>query len=217
MKNFDFYEFTGILVPGAITLYVGCLLFPCIATVLDAKNLSVGDFGMFVVLAYAAGHLVGAVGNAFECAYWKPWGGKPTDWVRDPKKNHFSNEQTRNLKKRIQQLLGLPEPKDPGAWPVRAWRGITRQIHAAVEQAGAAGRVYTFNGNYGMCRGLAASLLVCLAFAPFSGKVNGLGYTTFGISLALSIFRMHRFGVHYAHELLAQFLQADLPANRKEP
>ena len=55
MKAFDFYEFTGVLVPGAITIVAVLLLFPQSCTTFFPPDLTVGDLGLFVVLAYAGG------------------------------------------------------------------------------------------------------------------------------------------------------------------
>lgn len=216
MKNFDFYEFTGILIPGVVTLYIGTLLFPELTAFTDGKGLSVGDLGVFVILAYATGHLVGAIGNILECGYWKAWGGMPTDWVRDPKKTFLASEQSDKVKTKVQKLLGIHEGKALSAWTAKEWFGVTRQIHAVVEAENKAARIHTFNGNYGMFRGMASGLLVCLAVAPFSTNINGLGYAICGACAVLSLCRMHRFGKHYARELFVQFLQTDLLPKAKK-
>jgi hypothetical protein len=82
-----------------------------------------------------------------------------------------------------------------------------REVYAAVADAKRAGRVDTFNGNYGLMRGLAAAILVLLIAAMAVGK-GLLVAGAFAIMFLLALQRMHRFGKHYAMELFIQFLGA---------
>ncbi len=66
MRPFDFYEFAGVIAPGAVVLYVLWLILPDVAPFLTTRELSIGSLGLFVILAYVAGHLVQAVGNGLE-------------------------------------------------------------------------------------------------------------------------------------------------------
>jgi hypothetical protein len=78
-------------------------------------------------------------------------------------------------------------------------------VYAIVSAAGKHARVDTFNGNYGLLRGLAAAFLALTFVALILGK----GLYVIGalvILLLLAIQRMHRFAVHYATELFAQYL-----------
>jgi hypothetical protein len=83
MRQLDFYEFTGILLPGAIVMTALVLLFPGWGLPTLVKDVSVGGLGIFIVLAYAVGHIVQAVGNVVESAWWKCWGGMPTPNLPD--------------------------------------------------------------------------------------------------------------------------------------
>lgn len=65
-------------------------------------------------------------------------------------------------------------------------------------------RVDTFNGNYGLNRGLASAcvLLACIAATQQS-------WGSFALLVVLSLvygYRAYRFGVHYGRELYIQFL-----------
>jgi hypothetical protein len=82
---------------------------------------------------------------------------------------------------------------------------VVREIYALVAASGKPSRVDTFNGNYGLMRGLAAAILVITIAAIVASK--GL-YVIGGLIVLflLAIQRMHRFGKHYATELFAQFL-----------
>lgn len=207
MKAFDFYEFTGVLVPGVITLYGVSRLFPDSTHLFAQGSLSVGDLGVFAVLAYAGGHLVQAFGNLLETGFWKLSGGMPSGWVRNPKRTFLSAEQTAALQDRVAALFPGKSSTPLGERNAKEWFAITRQIYAAVLAAGRAQRIDTFNGNYGMFRGISAGLLVCLFLLPFSASRNWLVAGVCATLAALALARMRRFGVHYARELFIQFLQ----------
>jgi hypothetical protein len=53
-------------------------LFPESRALLSKEGVTLGEFGLFVVIAYAAGQLVQAVGNGLEWIWWKPQGGIPS-------------------------------------------------------------------------------------------------------------------------------------------
>lgn len=205
MRDFDFYEFAGIVVPGAIALVGISMLFPSAQRLFGPEAISVAGLGLFLMLAYAAGHLVQAVGNLLESAWWKLCGGMPTDWVTKPDQELLATAQIRMLERRMQALTGTTqsvvgtERKD--------WYPLVRQIYAAVSAAGRAGRVDTFNGSYGLNRGIASALIVVGAALLF---LKGFGEWRVALlivaGVAVAIYRMHRFGRHYARELFVQFL-----------
>lgn len=213
MKTFDFYEFTGILVPGSITIVAILLLFPQLRTTFFPPDLTVGDLGLFVVLAYAAGHITQAVGNGVEWLLWRILGGMPTDWVRTRTHPLLAEEQIHALPAKLSSGLNIHIATIDATHPSsRAWYSITRQIYASVAAQSRNNRVDTFNGNYGLNRGIASALLIGLIILLF---VHGLIYWQFVLLLLVSagvaLYRMYRFGVRYARELFVQFLQ--LPAN----
>ena len=82
MSRLKFYDVVGVLVPGALALLLTVLIQPVWRAALVPESPSIGDFGLFLVLAYVAGQLVQTLGDVAEYLYWKLWGGLPTDWVR---------------------------------------------------------------------------------------------------------------------------------------
>jgi hypothetical protein len=212
MKSFDFYEFSGILVPGSITIVAVLLLFPQSRTTFFPPDLTVGDLGLFVILAYAAGHLTQAVGNAVEWVLWKILGGMPTDWIRTRAHHLLADPQTQALQAKLSSELNIQTTIDAATLTSGAWFSITRQIYSAVAAQSRNNRVDIFNGNYGLNRGIAASLLVGIVLLLF---VHGLMYWQIVLLILMSagvaLYRMYRFGVRYARELFVQFLQ--LPNN----
>jgi len=215
MKQFDFYEFTGILLPGAIVLAALVLLFPGWGLPTLIKDISVGGLGVFVVLAYAVGHIVQAVGNLVEAVWWKAWGGLPSDWLRTKPSRLLAAQQISALGNRLRERQGL-EGFDITSAAATDWYAITRQIYADVASAGRSGRIDTFNGNYGLNRGLAAGLLVVLALLPVPAPADWRVAICILIAEGLALYRMHRFARHYARELFVQFLQLPARENQKE-
>lgn len=207
MKQFDYYEFAGVLAPGATLLFGLCILFPALASHLQGKEFTAGDFGVFVLLAYVAGQLIQALGNAIEWVWWKAWGGWPTEWPRTGKGHLLSKPQTEQLGSAIRHMLGVSDASDVLEIPRKDWMAVTRQIDAAVQAAGCSKRVETFNGNYGLNRGLAASLvtLTVLTLAT-QGLAAWRPALLLAVGCGIALYRMHRFARHYGRELLVQFL-----------
>jgi hypothetical protein len=93
------------------------------------------------------------------------------------------------------------------------WSPVFRQIYSDVEKNGKPARGDIFNGNYGLNRGL------CAAALALSVAIIILSTSNWQVSLGLLavssvyLYRTHRFGVHYAREILNQFL---LLPNEKE-
>jgi len=86
----------------------------------------------------------------------------------------------------------------------KAWWPISRQIYADVAKNGKPDRIDTFNGNYGLNRGLSSA---CVALA-IVGAFLGQWPTAIALVVAALIYgyRAYRFGVHYGREMYLQFL-----------
>lgn len=209
MRSFDFYEFAGVIAPGALVLFGILALHPELRALLVSKDLTVGGLGLFVILAYVAGHLTQAVGNGIEWAWWKCWKGMPTDWVRTSTGNLISEVQFGALQTQLPAKLKLQMPATIGEVSSKAWSSVTRQIYAAVAAQGRTGRVDTFNGNYGLNRGIASAFLI-VSVLSFSAAHTRTALACLLVA-AVAWCRMHRFAKHYARELLVQFLQLPDP------
>lgn len=203
MKTFDFYEFTGVLCPGAVVLFSLSLVVPEFGMLFLNQSVTVGDLGLFVILSYVAGHLVQALGTLLETGFWLSLGGKPTDWVRTGKRALLSTTQLDLLKRRIARQTGSALDALDG----KAWSAITRSLDIAIDRAGRAKRTHMFNGNYAMFRGLSAAFLLTAAIALATLSFNLTMLAILIAATALSLFRMWRFGVHYARELFVEYLQ----------
>jgi hypothetical protein len=71
VNKLSFYEQVGIVIPGAVFLFVTMFYLPELRNVLGKDGVNLGGLGVFVLIAYAMGHLLGAVGNLIEAAYWR--------------------------------------------------------------------------------------------------------------------------------------------------
>jgi hypothetical protein len=139
----------------------------------------------------------------------------PSDWVVKEKTTLLSEEQREKLPKKLQARLGLTIAKIVGM-DREQWFPISRQIYSDVERHGKRDRIESFNGNYGLNRGLASGCLAlaCVAFAFHSWAV-GLGLLVF---CGVYIYRACRFGIHYGRELYVQFLSmSDTPGKPARP
>lgn len=207
MKKFDFYEFAGVLAPGIVIVYGLSRIYPELGLILSSKEVSFGEFGLLLILAYVAGHLIQSLGNFIEWIWWKACGGWPSELVKNRKRNILAVAQWKVLPSRIRELLHIKCPDELDSITSEDWNLITRQVYAVVRKAGRADRVDIFNGNYGMFRGIAASLFVILVAALVNA--DNYNWRLFGalfVMMLLALLRMHRFGVHYARELFIQFI-----------
>ncbi|MCG3126043.1 MAG: hypothetical protein CHACPFDD_00871 [Phycisphaerae bacterium] len=210
MRTFDFYEFAGIIAPGAVVITGVAVIHPPLKQLVGDQGLSLGEFGIFVVLAYVAGHLVQAVGNLLEWCWWKLCGGWPSDWVGRRKGDLLNRAQLERLESVIEAQLHLPGMAPCSEMTRKKWHPVVRQAYAAVAAAGRAGRIESFNGNYGLCRGIAAAFVVVFTLSLFQDiGQHWPERIALLVALGLALARMHRFGVHYARELFVQCLTLD--------
>ncbi|MBV8330977.1 MAG: hypothetical protein JOZ61_10995 [Verrucomicrobia bacterium] len=219
MDKLQAYEFVALICPGAFTIYGLSKIFPQAATIFSDDKLSFGEFGLLLVLAFVAGHLVQSLGNLIEKAYWSLWGGKPTDWLRTGKHDVISPKQKARIPPTIKRLLNIDCPED-FKLSRKDWSSLTSQIYAAVRKSGQAARIDVFVGAYDLLRGIAASVVLLAVTAVLvKGQANLPGGISFyGLSLVLlvlALYRMHRFGFHYANELFVQFLTIELEIKDK--
>jgi len=207
MRQFDFYEFAGVIAPGTVILLAAGLIWPDYLGSVQKLDVTLGGFGLALLLAYVAGHLLQGVGNLFEALWWKVLGGWPSDWPRTGKGSLLSPPQVTKLQERIRTDLGFADFSFAPDLAAKAWHPIFRQIYATVRAAGRDDRAHTFNGNYGMFRGIVAAALVStVAMFVVRGCAAWPLAVAFLIAAGLAVFRMHRFAKHYVRETLVQFI-----------
>lgn len=208
MKKLEFYDFVGVITPGGVSLLALSLVYPHITGILPEAPLSLGEFGLFFVLSYVAGQLTQALGNLIERIFWTCFRGMPTDWVRTGRRELLAAAQRQNILARIEARLNLTPPFQVGNLSAKSWYSITQQIGASVRAADRGKRVDTFNGIYGLCRGIAAAFLIGFILVTLKhGWLSWKSYLGFAAAVAVALFRMYRFGVNYGRELFVQFAQ----------
>ena len=206
MKTLSFYEQVAILIPGAICLFALLLIIPELkSSFAAADGITVGGLGLFLILAYGTGHAVAAIGNLLESAFGWFFGGMPSDWVVKDGQHLIQPEQLKLLEDRITERLGFSSPALHGL-PKKRWKAIFGQLYRHVLTTNP-GRIETFNGNYGLNRGLSAALLA-VTILVIIARPNHWIALAIGTAVLAGIYliRMHRFGVHFAKEVLFCFL-----------
>ncbi len=203
MNKITFYEQVGIVIPGSVLLVGLLFYFPALNALLAKDGVTLGQFGIFLLLSYAAGHLIAAIGNLVENLLWRLTGGMPSDWVTKPDASLLSSQQVDLLERKVRSRLGMTIDKVRGL-DRKIWWPISRQIYADVAKNGKPERIDTFNGNYGLNRGLSAA---CLALACVAALQAHWPVTIGLIVLSgVYVYRAYRFGMHYGRELYLQFL-----------
>lgn len=197
-KEFSFYEFVGILVPG-VTLLFFCeviIELVCQKTILDFSK--VGESIVFLIIAYGMGHILQAAGNVFESLMWVVFGSMPTQWLTKKSRfdhNLFDADLSEKIRAKIFQRFGETSGKDYG----RDVYNLLSLREKITEK-----RIDVFNANYSLFRGLTVSFyLLSIIVGCFLGWKLMLIPLTLGV---LSNFRMFRFARLYATELFLTYL-----------
>lgn len=206
MKELSFYEQVGIVLPGAILLLGLTLLFPELKSFLGNDGVSVGGLGLFLIIAYALGHLVAAAGNLLERCVWFPASGMPSDWLTKKDTRLLSRDEIKRIEAKLCARLG--NPVEISTLNSEEWRPYFRHIYRAAISAEPEGRILTFNGNYGLNRGMAAAVLLVAIVVAFQQQPNWTTWVLIlGALAAVYIYRMCRSGIQFAREVFARFLQ----------
>lgn len=214
MHKLSFYEQVGVVTPGAVFLFALMVDVPELRDILAKDGFSVGGLGIFVILSYAAGHLLAALGNVIEKAYWAVGGGIPSGWILGPKPGLLSAAQIAKVQARVQSRLGLALPPLTGL-KRSEWFPVFRQIYSDVEKHGKPDRADAFNGIYGLSRGLCSAATAVAVMTAIRAPQQWLVVLALLLVSGVYLYRMHRFGVHYAREIYNQFLL--MPDDRIAP
>lgn len=201
-KSFDAYEVIGVITPGALLALFIAYERPEFHKVIGGQGgASLGDLGLFVLVAFMLGHLLQGISELIEKALWLGRG-MPTDWIWKDGQSLVSAREAELFRKRVAQM-GAGKAEGGGAlWPV------VRRVYARIEVAKRTTRIDAFNRTYGLFRGLAAALMLCVGYALFAGKPPSELVLLFA-ALVSALWGMRRFGINYARELIVVFL--DLP------
>jgi hypothetical protein len=153
-KEFSFYEFVGIIVPGVTLLFCTEMIIETVYAKVMLDFSKIGESFIFLIIAYGIGHTLQAVGNVFEIIFWKLFSGMPTQWLT--KKNRFrielfDSDQTEKIKTKIQQHFVVKPGKDYGM-DVYNWLSLKEKITEK--------RIDVFSANYSLFRGLTVTFYI---------------------------------------------------------
>ena len=211
MKDLSFYEQAGIVLPGAVLLFGALLLLPGIQPLFLKDGISVGGLGLFLLVAYPLGHFIAALGNMLEKIVWAFAGGMPSTWIRNPSPRLLSASQIASVQEKLKKRLSVDVTIS--GMDNAVWQRCFSQLYSDVLNSGTPGRIETFNGNYGLNRGLAVSALVLIAVCSTRRPGHWEWWTgALTVFFVVHTYRMTRFGVYFAREVYYRFLL--LPDNR---
>ena len=210
VAKLSFYEQVGILIPGGLFLAAALSIVPGASAFLSPRDVTIGEFGIFMIVAYASGHAVAALGNILESAWWYLRRGMPTDWVVQNDDRILSTEQKRVLLENINSAFGTNLLQIVGINRSQ-WTPIGRQIYRYSLTINPT-RIDVFNGNYGLNRGLAAALFSLAILNEFVAPQYGYLSLALGIVGLIFLYRMNRFAINFAREVYLVFLNAKAPS-----
>lgn len=202
--QFDAYEYTGVITPGAIAVFSASLVIPELKAYMTDGGITLGGLGIFLVLSFVTGHLLQGFGNLLENIIWWPYGGIPTYWVLKKKQQILNPHQQEKL---FAAVAALYPGFDPAATNRRSeWYAVTRELYARIKASNAAERIDAFNRTYGLLRGVAASLIIVGVAGYIFDQVAWRWLFLIAIAAAVAIYRMYVFGIHYSRELFVTYL-----------
>src|ERR1700722_1831742 len=130
MNKLTFYHHVGIVTPGALFLFGLMFYVPSLHDVFTKEGVSIGGFGIFVIISYAIGHLLAAFGNFIESIYWRLKGDMPSSWIVGRQPQLLSGSQIQRVQEQTASRLGLTlllAETTPAAWSP-----VFRQIYSDV-------------------------------------------------------------------------------------
>lgn len=200
-KDFSFYEFTGICLPGAVFLGGIFGLHEESRNWILSEDFGASQLILFVIGSYVGGHLLQGIGNLVEKIFWFRRG-MPSHWITRDNVPFLTTQQTDSLQDLYEALTGNSFSERWGLSQATT-RKLTGSLFSSVRHEGCTDRIDVFNGNYGLFRGLATAftiLAICSLFQKQAFSVSS------GLILAavISFVRMQRFATYYASELYRQ-------------
>jgi hypothetical protein len=220
--GFDQYEYVAVIIPGATLLFGALVALPGRLPWVFDKDFGLGGLGVFLVASFVTGQILRAVGDVAERAFWRCFGGQPTEWVLNNRRELLDDEQRKALMRRLKSLKWVDDDYSYYGSHRKKWQAITRQIYAKVLEAKRSARIDAFNRTLGMMNGvtiaLAAIALLCWIKAArhaalWPPAISGpLALFPAAGALALilagfTLYRFYSFGVLYGRELFVQFLE----------
>lgn len=155
---------------------------------------NLGSATVYLILAYAVGHLLQGLGNLFENGYWRIWNGVPTDWPYSHPNPQFPACDKTQIETIVKQEVST----------IEEWHRAAAKVRSIITAKGLTSRLDVFNGNYGMFRGIVVVGIIFLATAWKLADDDVVStYFVIAVVTGLAMARMHRFAKHYGKEFFA--------------
>jgi hypothetical protein len=200
----SYYDQVGIVIPGALFLAIAALIMPGANALVAPQDISIGKFGIFLLLAYAAGHAVAAVGNILEFVWWSLRGGWPSDWIVYDDDRILNSVQKKQLLEKVNARLDLKVPKIVGL-EAKKWRKDFGRLYGSA-LATNPGKIEVLNGNYGLNRGLASAAFALTIMSATIQPDQWQATAALGAGTLIYGFRAQLFGIGFAKEVYNCFL-----------
>lgn len=200
-KDFSFYEFVAVFLPGAVLLGGAAGLYEETRLWITSKDFGASQLGLFIIASYVLGHLLQCLGNLLEFLFWIGRG-KPSHWITRENIPYLTSNQTESLPALYEDLTKSPITNRLSL-SKKETRNLTGSLFTYIRQQGQTDRIDTFNGNYGLFRGIASGLSILIAMSFIIGSQIYVSLFLI-ICLVCALIRMNRFGIHYASELYRQ-------------
>lgn len=208
MRNFDFYEFVALIVPGlCFCSFVVFIYHPELMT-----SGSVQLAGLMLPLGYAVGHLLHGVGNVFERAsslFSRQSSGACAVTLGC---RHFPNNLKQKFSENLARYLDITDPNIPENDRAK----VFAQVIMFVGLHSPGGRVNVFNANYSLFRGLLSACFACAALVLVSQNRLAANFSFWSLLIMLALIsfnRMRRFSNYYAREVLFVFCNMKIDSN----
>lgn len=207
MKQFDLYDILGFLAPGMVAVLGVLHYYPERFTLLRSANLTAGEFGAMVLVAYIAGNLVAGISTFL--GKKGLFGDFPTNRVRCNDGSVITKKEFAALEKTLRDKRISEPDRSIENLDASEWSALTREIHSYLDARGLARRVEMFNAKFGMNRNLFVAFLLLIALSMV--KVRMLDWK---IDLALigcagwAYYRVREFALVYAQTMFRTFLTA---------
>lgn len=162
-SKFNFYDFVGYVIPGAlILLLLYWFILGFFNLELLIKVTSIGESLLFLAASYFLGHLIQALGNLIEKKQVEKWGGWFSEQFLRDDNEYYTPEFKSKLKECAQEIFGLSLNSSSEDEQIKKnKRQETFSLcYSLVVQEDAAIHTEIFNGIYSLYRGLLASVWV---------------------------------------------------------
>lgn len=200
-------EEAGILVAGSVFLLGTVLQVPAVLDLVFREGVSVGELGVFLIVAYATGQVVATFGNVVANTVSLAIGASWDLPTYDPPRL-LSAQQVQQVEERLRGRLGLKVDRIVGIGRAD-WRPIAERIYFDV-LGHDPGRLRSNYAAYCLNRDLGAALAALAAITVLASPDRWPISVGLAAITLVFVFRMRELDLRFAREMFHRFLA--LPA-----